>query len=228
MQSVYFIRRKWKNYEPCDRFLHKWKLDERIDLWNRTFNIKYAEFRTILDELRQKNRHDIREIDLDAEYNTYHLIGGDQLVFPTDDDDWFRDDIVQYVKNRLENSTRIVRWKYDRITSFRASRRAHTFESNNFALRTPFERKYLQHVESDHELRNAPDQLLLDEVLAIHNFNLSSASLLREINNQSDLLEMHRKFMDEQFDENEHPAYFAPFVRRMFDLYRELRPRRVF
>lgn len=75
-------------------------LVEKIEAWDRAFNIRYFEYRTMLKSIAEetygnnKVYYDLEELDV--------AVKEDDLICPCDDDDWFRPDIAQTLPKYMQ------------------------------------------------------------------------------------------------------------------------------
>lgn len=90
-----------------------------VKLWNETFNLSYFRCREQIYKIALENWKVVEDVDsISVRWRRFaeRARPGD-LILPTDDDDWFRPDIVQRIKRHLQDGTRIIGWNEIRLTA---------------------------------------------------------------------------------------------------------------
>ena len=161
-----------------------------VELWNATFDLRYAAFRIRLIEIAQRNLGRVEN----AKVARFEDVPPGALVVPVDDDDWFSPELAHrlltagkpdaqgYHWNRynLEPPRRTRRWSW---SSRRRTRDTspHTCGTNNYAVRNLPELSMAvkNHVwASRHFDANVGRVQRLEASLSVQNRNLASRSRL--------------------------------------------------
>lgn len=210
MRFLYLVRRDraWEDNFTCSTKMNQvFKTDELTQIWDRLFNISWREFRVRLNDLRKKNEHDLNP-DYSLSSHQVHSCEQlrDHLVVPTDDDDWFRDDVFDVLRQAVTPDHFAYRWNYAELTV--TENRKHEmrvfsyptnipypcwpldtnydsisfhYQSNNYAIKSPKNLDIINfHSFADRQL-DVRDEKFIPETLSIHNGSMASCSYLRRI-----------------------------------------------
>lgn len=188
LESIYFVRRSenWaKTYSvDCQ------DARQLEQTWNSVFNINYANFRQKLNAIRLENVKNCKgfsEIVESYDFDKNKLKEKNHLILPTDDDDWFHDDIVELVENKLQTDKIAIRWRYlqwgNEYLNLKKNdkwRPYFYYQTNNYALCTPFDFSLINNhgiadKNYDYWSQNNLEQFV-DENWSIHNKSYASRS----------------------------------------------------
>jgi hypothetical protein len=162
----------------------------QVELWNTTFDMRYAAFRQRLVEIARQNLARVEG----ARVSALDDVPRGALVVPVDDDDWFSPELAErllsepgeglqgYHWNRyiVETPRRAHRWPWpDRRRAADTSR--HTCGSNNYAVRNLPEHteSIASHVRASALFDASPGRFRhVSASLSVQNRNLASRSAL--------------------------------------------------
>lgn len=240
MNFVYIVRRDrgWKDFRPS-RVFDSHPVYPVMRQWNRCFNISYIEFRKFLNNIREDNLKQIK--GLSECYDTYQQAAVNaartkgNIILPTDDDDWFRHDVVDILSQVDWNMHPSARWKHGQLRDGRLDvwwcKGKHDcwYHSNNYALRGPVNHYQLvtHHLTCNTAFSFKGLEQYLPYLLSIHNKSLASLSISQ--NNSMDDLVRSYELCREGPDSATIPIYFLEYVDRLTDFYRnKLKLRKMF
>ena len=218
------------------------ELRQKVELWNESFDLRYAAFRVRLAQIAQENWSRVAN----AQLSRRDEVPPGALLVPVDDDDWFAPDLAHHLLaepmarfqglhwNRyiLELPRRRRRWPFARQRRAADTSR-HTCGSNNYAIRNLPElaRAITNHVWASEHFDAHPLRFKrLDASLSVQNRNLASRSGLggqQPTISREALIERfrrHRKLYDRLRLPPE-VAWAQPYVAAMAELMHSIRMR---
>lgn len=198
IKLVYIVRKEkeWNNFVPTLDF---WNAKEIEKTWNRIFNIKYSEFRKILNKIRLDfipKGFDIYTSTCNSDF--IEIINSENcLLVPTDDDDWFVQDFVEIIRSKYIKQE-FIRWNYCEYRLGEVMLKTdpyvemppygkpfgldYSFLTNNYALRTPVDAEYIKsHGSADKFL--CKNKNYIKESLSMCNKSIASLSLINRWTN---------------------------------------------
>lgn len=218
------------------------ELRPRVEVWNATFNLRYAAFRLRLTQIARENLGRIGNAKLTRVEET----PPGALVVPVDDDDWFSPEIGNRLLAERDTSLQGYHWnpyileapRHRRRWPWAGRRRAtdtsrHTCGSNNYAIRNLPElaAAITNHVNASERFDANPHRVKrLDARLSLQNRTVGSRSTLRWVTpelTRDGLIEVFWRYRT-LYDRLRLPREFAwaqPSVIAMVELMRELRPK---
>lgn len=178
----------WLNYVIPNKLLHSLKKEDLLE-WERFYNIKFGDYRFFLKEIASVllSLYSINEV------KNYPIdFDDDDLIIPTDDDDWLHPNILPYLS---DNTCDIFYWNtmvFQSVTTFNFHSWYPSHQmcsSNGFAIRGSALKKLKLHsqkniilnhcsVFTDGILNNFKTKFLHD-YLSVYLWNFSSSSVIR-------------------------------------------------
>jgi len=218
------------------------ELRPRVEVWNATFNLRYAAFRLRLTQIARDNLARIEN----AKLTRLEEAPPGSLVVPVDDDDWFSPEIGSRLLAERDSSLQGYHWNPYILEAPRHRRRwpwargrlaadtsRYTCGSNNHAIRNLPEltAEILSHVTASRHFDANPRRVKrIDASLSLQNRNLGSRSTLHWIApelTRGGLIQTFRRYRT-LYDRLRLPREFVwakPSVLAMAELMRELRLR---
>lgn len=241
MRVVCYLRRdrSWVEGEFSKHFIERWSAKEIAKIWDETFRTTYLEFRQQLFELQTTNLHDVA---FDAIVNQFDYgLPSDDIVVPTDDDDWFHPDVINTLRDL---NAPLVYWNFLNNTEGKIvlqnpskERIKFLFETNNYAISCPSARQHLMdHTALDNDKRGAG--VHINKELSMHNRTIASISLLGEkllghrspttpVNPKNELLKLYETGITVE-KHQDCPSYFDKYIDSLIVLHKNLKVRKVF
>lgn len=249
---VYLVRRpkEWSKYKTLtknkDRFLSKQTVENACSLesvWNGLFDIEYVEFRKKLNKIREYN---LKKTKFKYIINSFEdkkipilLNKSNSLLYCTDDDDWCHDDIIDIVESKKLDKYESYRWCYFKycpnelpILKEKTHPPYFSYQTNNYILSTPLKFNYQQHKQIEHVnidkiYKNSSKELFINEILSIHNKNLSSISLYNKNSiTKRNLINLLTKAKDPPPKESI-PYVFHKYVDQMIEMYKKIKIKKI-
>jgi hypothetical protein len=245
VNKLIVIRRTSKDFYENHHihFQERWSSLMMQNLWNRTFNISYVEYRKQLHRIQQENLNDVANLSgcdvvYSYEIESIKKIPKDTLILPCDDDDWFIENIFDEIPE-FENSCRWGCIKLstdvdyitkegvtvgDRLGTFGSAWRLY-FLSNNHVIKNPTNfKQIMRHSHMNYKfVTGVYNSMYLDKYLSVYNYHLGSLAFLnRAIFRYK--LKMQNLLQDFQKvpDLATVPIYFHKLIYRLFELYKSM------
>lgn len=189
MKSIYFVRRSENWAKTYDVDCQDAKQLEKT--WNSIFNITYSNFRQKLNAIRLENVKNCKgfsEVTESYNFDIQKLKEKNYTIFPTDDDDWFHDDIVELVQSDLQADKIAIRWRYlqwgNEYLNLKKNdkwRPYFYYQTNNYAIFTPSDFLLIndhRNADKNYDSWNQNNlEQFVDENWSIHNKSYASRSL---------------------------------------------------
>lgn len=105
---IIFLRRTedWENLASVPKAFN---IGSQIIAWNRAFDMSYCKFRHMIKQIAMKSWEGLSDnIWHGSEERLFRSIRDDQIIVPTDDDDWFSPHLRNHLLNRSED---VLIWK---------------------------------------------------------------------------------------------------------------------
>jgi hypothetical protein len=236
MNITCYIRRTklWaERYEHSGEWISTWRADHVAACWDSVFNVTYADFRRRLHGIQVEN---LGDVGFDAVLSQYEYEPSGGIFVPTDDDDWFHPELLDYLRGSAPGP--VIYWNFANFTEGRVviqnpalEEIKFDFESNNYALRSPQDERLLKdHTHADRKLRNTG--LHVDANYSVHNRTMASLGLLKERFDRSEdhkgaLIELYEQCRTDPVIDPLLPPYFMNYIDRVQELYKELRIRKM-
>lgn len=226
MRSVCVVRRspEWRQW----RLKNSHHVLRASEIWDRTFETSYVDFRKSLSQISEDNRRQIPfDVVCDIHECESYLSQTGNMIFPTDDDDWYRPDILDVV-SKFAGDAPACEWNHGRFDLNELTETVNDpFQSNCYAVRTPTD--YLcvkNHVVAGATIRRTGYRHI-GEVLSVYNHSLASLSALKKVDGPAELLERHDKCLKGMLKIGAIPDVFNEYVQRVRDLYESLNPKAI-
>ena len=151
----------------------------------------------------------------------------DNLFFPTDDDDWFHEDIIEITIDKLEQN--VARWKYMHLINAELAPKKWgipNYQTNNFCVKSPCNISNFD--QGDLNYQNKKSQFI-DENLSIHNKTIASISYWsnnKEIT-QNNLIQGVENIKKMKID-NDVPNTFHKYIDMLYDLVLKIKLKALF
>lgn len=192
-EHIYIVRRpkEWLNYSYLTITNNK-ILQELVNSWNSVFNISYLDFRKTINKIREYNLQNTQFKNIINWYDKtqiYQQVMSNNLIYCTDDDDWYHDNIIDIIESHKKENCKAFRWNYLAytpketmlLTKQEKWGKYFLYQSNNYVLKTPLKFPFencsqLEHGFINHKY-NFSDEYFITDSLSCHNKSLASRSL---------------------------------------------------
>lgn len=235
MQSCYILRRtkNWKYNFVVD--VESAKLLERM--WNSTFYLTYTDFRRSLNKIREENcKYNKFNKCVEIFDDELHTLcnSNNNLLFPTDDDDWFHDDVIDIIMSKIDH-IHVVRWRYTKLVNIKLVKnlsfngtiwtRPMHYQTNNYCIKSPCEITAIQHDGAENIFKNSPHEIFLDENLSIHNKTIASRSYWCKNNPITQIKLIEGADIKNLEIDKDIPKTFHKYIDMLYDLMSKLKIR---
>ena len=206
MKYVYAIRRSqsWKNF-----VIDIPRSAKFAEAWDKVFNISYIDFRKSLSKIREENfrrcKHFDEVIDFPSERANFLCKNPSILFFPTDDDDWFHDDIIELVSN-VNLTKKNLRWRYleygpshvfKNLTENKSWMPYFNYQTNNAVFSSPIPNLFLEsHFIDLNYSYPFTDEQYSDENWLVHNKTFASRSYWHKTPTEDELMMNYEFYRD--------------------------------
>lgn len=226
MRSVCVVRRspEWRRWQ----LKNSHHVQRASELWDRTFETSYVDFRKSLSQISEDNRKQIPfDVVCDIHECEKYLDQPHNLIFPTDDDDWYRPDILDVV-SKFAGEGPACEWNHARFDlNVLTEALNDPFQSNTYAAETPVDYLVVKnHVVAGAKFRQEGYRHI-GSVLSVYNHSLASLSTLKKIDGPQGLLERYDLCLNELLRVGTVPDVFEEYVGRVRELYKSLNPRAI-
>jgi hypothetical protein len=235
MKLIYVVRRSKDYFEnkTISNWTNAYNGLDKINIWNDTFNINYYEFRKKVNKIRKINQNKLKfDKYFDSHIEDNKLLSvisqPNNLIFPTDDDDWYCHDITNNFKTP---SNKCYRWRYceyingGEIIIHPETLPSHyyIYQTNNYAIPSPISNYQLDHRHGYKLCCNK--EIFINKILSVHNKNLGSLSLMMNLKNKNDFIKLHEKYLTPPKHNKLIPNEFYNYIDMMVTLYKQLKPK---
>lgn len=96
------------------RFIHQANRRRVLDVWNQAFRIGFFHYRAELQEIASRSHHDVPNVLITeglADVESLLRSAGEEIIVPTDDDDFFRPALSRVVE-AFTPETNVVIWPF--------------------------------------------------------------------------------------------------------------------
>ena len=166
----------------------KEKIEKLHKAWNAGFQMKFHEFREGLVRIAEYNRSKMNpgfhEVLAHPSENLCRLMDvSGSVVFPTDNDDWFRHDAIARVMESKPSG--LVRWNYKELMLGRVTTDLrveddwgpfYRYQCNNYAVVSPKPHEFLESHHPDMSGLVLDNEMLIGMSLSLHNKTPASIS----------------------------------------------------
>jgi DNA-binding transcriptional ArsR family regulator len=230
MKFVYVIRRDkdWINLNFSSFYCEKWNVKNIAEAWSNVFNMTYQTFRYHLNKIRESN---VKKLKFDYYLEEFQLneLKENYIVFPTDDDDWFADDIIEIIREHIDEH-KIYRWNFLEFSAGEVRNHVYPnwnldfkYQSNNYALVNPENHRLVTcHGFADRNL-DIKQEKYIPLNLSMHNRNLGSLSLLQHHRSNLNEALINWYFEYQKSIIGDIPICFQNYIDQMIDLYKKLK-----
>jgi len=190
---------EWKDFK-ISKFGSSWGANQTIEMWNKTFEPNYIEFRRMLRNMTIENvKKEFENFFFLDEFQDYQ---DGCLYYGIDEDDFVCKNFVAKILQVANSETQIYCWNHLRINHMDVSVCEDKIwgpcNGSNYLLKYPFDSNVMErHGQASKFLKQKETKkLILKENLTLKNHNISSLSLWRDNPTRKDMIEHYEMYMN--------------------------------